>query len=34
MITRVIYHKDGKPVEYARDLLRGDYARIHSEFDL
>jgi GntR family transcriptional regulator len=34
MLTRVIYHEDGKPVEYARDLLRGDYARIHSEFDL
>lgn len=32
MITRVIYRKsDGKPVEFAQDFLRSDYARVNSE---
>lgn len=34
MITRTIFRKgDGKPVEFAQDFLRSDYARIHSELE-
>jgi GntR family transcriptional regulator len=34
MITRTIYNKpDRKPVEFAQDFLRSDYARVTSEID-
>lgn len=34
MVTRIVYQKsDGKPIEYAQDFLRSDYARIHSELE-
>lgn len=34
MITRTIYNRsDRKPVEYAQDFLRSDYARVTSEID-
>ena len=34
MVTRTIYRKpDRKPVEYAQDFLRSDYARVTAEID-
>lgn len=34
MITKTISRKsDGKPVEFAQDFLRSDYARVHSELE-
>ena len=35
MMTRLIYNNDtGKPVVFAQDFLRSDYARIHTEVNL
>lgn len=33
-ITRIMYHEKDKPIQYSRDLVRGDYVRIQTEFDL
>jgi DNA-binding GntR family transcriptional regulator len=35
MIVKTIFSKaDGKPIEFAQDYLRSDYARIQSETEL
>jgi len=34
MITRQMFAEDGRPVEYSRDFVRGDFVRIYSEFDV
>ncbi len=33
-ITRIMYHEKEMPIQYSRDLVRGDYVRIQAEFDL
>jgi GntR family transcriptional regulator len=34
MLNRILYNADsGKPVVLSQDFLRGDYARLHTEFD-
>jgi GntR family transcriptional regulator len=35
MLTRIIYGREtGKPVVYAQDFLRSDYARVHTDVNL
>jgi hypothetical protein len=34
MVTRILFSAgDGRPVEFAQDFLRSDYARVHSEVE-
>lgn len=34
LITREVFAQDSRPVQHSRDFVRGDFVRIHSEFEI